>query len=121
MAKLLNSDHVSKKGWRVLVGLLLTMLLILGSLVVVYAEDDSQSAALLTDDASAYGGHLYRRFDLSMNWNDAKKFCENVGGHLVTVSSTEEQAFLEGMLADGSMNCCFKLEINLRQVVHCIN
>ena len=38
-----------------------------------------------------YKGHAYQYFDLSMSWEDAEKYCESLGGHLVTITSAEEQ------------------------------
>lgn len=41
-----------------------------------------------------FGGHTYQVFDIGMNWNEAKEYCENLGGHLVTISSQEENDFV---------------------------
>jgi formylglycine-generating enzyme required for sulfatase activity len=41
-----------------------------------------------------------------MSWTEAKAFCENLGGHLATITSEEEQVFIENLLArEGSKNC----------------
>lgn len=37
-----------------------------------------------------YNGHKYKLFCFNVSWKDAKSFAEKVGGHLVTVSSKEE-------------------------------
>lgn len=42
-----------------------------------------------------YGGHKYKFYNNSMTWEEAKDFCEQQGGHLVTISSEEEQSFLK--------------------------
>ena len=34
---------------------------------------------------------IYERYDCIMSWEDAKEFCENRGGHLVTITSQKEQ------------------------------
>jgi len=39
-------------------------------------------------------GHLYEKFDTPMTWNDAKAYCESVGGYLATVTSQEEQDWI---------------------------
>lgn len=39
--------------------------------------------------------HKYRFYNNSMTWEEAKLFCEEQGGHLVTVNSLEEQRFLQ--------------------------
>lgn len=37
-----------------------------------------------------YNGHTYERYDYNLSWSDAKAFCENKGGHLVTITSEAE-------------------------------
>jgi len=41
-----------------------------------------------------YNGHSYYRSTGSMTWTSAKAACENMGGHLATVSNTAENNFL---------------------------
>jgi hypothetical protein len=41
-----------------------------------------------------YNGHSYYRSTGSMTWTDAKIACENMGGHLATVSNNAENNFL---------------------------
>lgn len=50
---------------------------------------------------SAAAGHRYKIFDESMTWEEAKKACENLGGHLVTITSAEEQKQIEALLSSG--------------------
>lgn len=50
-----------------------------------------------------YNGHLYERFDYHMSWTEAKTYCEKLGGHLVTITSAEEQNAVVSMLT-GSRN-----------------
>lgn len=38
--------------------------------------------------------HKYKLFDESMEWEKAKEYCEGLGGHLVTITSEEEQEFV---------------------------
>jgi hypothetical protein len=39
-------------------------------------------------------GHAYKVFKQKLPWADAKKRCEEMAGHLVTISSPSEQAFV---------------------------
>jgi thiol-disulfide isomerase/thioredoxin len=39
-------------------------------------------------------GHDYQRIDVPMTWHEAKKYCEQLGGHLATATSAEENEFL---------------------------
>ena len=41
-----------------------------------------------------YNGHSYYRSTGSMTWTDAKIACENMGGHLATISNAAENNFL---------------------------
>lgn len=59
-----------------------------------------------TDVAVEYNGHYYYVFDISKNWTEAKDYCESIGGHLVTITTSEEQKFLTNkMLKVGFKNC----------------
>lgn len=41
-----------------------------------------------------YGGHSYYRSTGSATWTTARTNCSNMGGHLVTITSSGEQSFL---------------------------
>lgn len=43
-------------------------------------------------------GNTYQIFDLNMTWTEAKEYCEEIGGHLVTITSEEEQANINSLL-----------------------
>lgn len=59
-----------------------------------------------TDVAIEYNGHYYYVFDISKNWTEAKDYCESIGGHLVTITTSDEQKFLTNkMLKVGFKNC----------------
>lgn len=62
-----------------------------------FADDEIQSEAE-SQNSSKENGHRYQVFDESMSWTDAKVYCENLGGHLVTINSEEEQKFIEDNL-----------------------
>lgn len=49
-------------------------------------------------------GHTYQRFEDGMDWNDAKSYCEQSGGHLVTITSAEEQQVVQKLVSYGSQN-----------------
>ena len=58
--------------------------------------------AAATSEAQHFLGHTYQRFDGSMTWDDAKTYCERLGGHLATINSTTEQDFIRTLIADGN-------------------
>ncbi len=56
--------------------------------ITVFAEGDEVQESL---GAVYETGHRYQLFDYSMSWTDAESYCESIGGHLVTITSAEEQ------------------------------
>jgi hypothetical protein len=57
------------------------------------------SCASINAQAMAYGGHCYYRNTTPVSWPLAKSGCEalEAGGHLVTITSMEEQQFVWGL------------------------
>ena len=49
-------------------------------------------------DARIFAGHLYAAIDVEMNWYDAYKYCDALGGHLVTITSEEEQNVITALI-----------------------
>lgn len=45
-------------------------------------------------------GHTYDLYMAKMTWEEAKTWCENNGGHLVTITSAEEQTAFETLLGN---------------------
>lgn len=56
---------------------------------------DQKGTIFIPEDVYAFGEHQYKFFEYSMSWADAKKFCEDLGGHLATISSKEEWDFIQ--------------------------
>ena len=44
-------------------------------------------------------GHSYEVFNTNMSWTEARRFAEQRGGYLVTITSSDEQAFIESLLS----------------------
>ncbi len=77
----------------------------------VTLDDDDESVSGTTsiimvdtvlEGASAYNGHSYKLFDVAMSWNEAEKYCESQGGHLVTITSADEQQFVSSIASHSS-------------------
>ncbi len=49
-------------------------------------------------------GHYYQRIDKSMSWTEAKSYCENLGGHLATITSQSENDFIYNNLTYSNNN-----------------
>lgn len=58
------------------------------------------SAAASTE----WNGHAYALFDINADWNVARDMCESFGGHLASISSSDEQRMLEQLLVEGMRN-----------------
>ncbi len=56
---------------------------------------------------ATFNNHQYQIFDISLTWEGAKAYCENIGGHLATITSEEEQKFIEKIIENGSKNDYF--------------
>lgn len=72
--------------------------------ITAFADDDIDAEVQTTDS----NGHRYQLFDTSMSWTDAESYCESIGGHLVTITSAEEQQYIiENLLPTGTKNTYF--------------
>ena len=49
-----------------------------------------------------FNGHTYEFYNQALTWNQAYKFCERKGGHLITVSSKEENDFVIELTKDSN-------------------
>ena len=47
----------------------------------------------------------YRSYKFKCNWQEAQAFCESYGGHLVTITNTDEQAIAEKLATDTDIAC----------------
>ena len=59
------------------------------------------------DDAVTFNGHSYKVFDIGMTWHEAKAYCENLDGHLATITSQEEQTFIESLIVETNKSYLF--------------
>ena len=64
--------------------------------------DYNADETLLPIATTDWNGHTYHLYDVSMTWNEAKQYCENSGGHLVTITSEEEQKMIENLIVKGN-------------------
>lgn len=73
------------------------------SCVVSSAENTSAEDDIKT--ASEFNGSYYKVYDdVELNWTEALEFCKSLGGHLVTITSENEQNFVEGLLKSHEKN-----------------
>ncbi len=72
----------------IVIGLIL--ILVMGSLRTIRSTGDH--------GGTIYNGHEYKLFTDTKTWHDAKAGCEAQGGHLVTITSSEENNFVDSLL-----------------------
>ncbi|MCP4247768.1 MAG: peptidoglycan DD-metalloendopeptidase family protein [bacterium] len=60
------------------------------------------------DDASLFRGHSYRYYGHKLDWGSARRVCERLGGHLVTITSRREDGFVAGLVPElGRFDRCW--------------
>lgn len=50
---------------------------------------------------ATYNGHYYELYDDVLSWKDAKEYCESKDGHLVTITTQEENSFVQSFASNG--------------------
>ena len=88
-----------------LLSMLLAVTLLFGSAAAlpenVFTGDTSITVSaddcIIPNNAKEFNGHYYCIYNDSVNWDTAKIQCETLGGHLATITSSEEQSFIESI------------------------
>lgn len=61
--------------------------------------------------------HRYEVYETSMTWTEAEAYCENIGGHLVTITSENEMNTVINLIPEEAKNCywigLYRDDINL--------
>lgn len=74
----------------------------IGGFVCEYENTNSSSLPTIKPNEQVeFYGKKYERYDKALTWTEAKTFCENRGGHLVTINSKMEQSVIEGLINEG--------------------
>lgn len=72
------------------------------------STEEEQTSQVTTEEkipealkkAKEYEGHYYEVINQSCSWKEAKKLCEEKGGHMVTITSHDEQLFIEKLVEE---------------------
>lgn len=62
----------------------------------VYEDDYIPTKSLV------YNNHIYALYDYEMSWSFARDLCKDMGGHLVTITSSDEENAVEGLISHGT-------------------
>ena len=87
------------------ISVILVICLLLGTNLITHATFNAASSNSIPTDALEFNDHYYAFFDEGLAWDDAESYCENIGGHLVTITSQDEQSAVETLLSSGTKNC----------------
>ena len=82
-----RTNQVAKR----MLSIMMAMVMIVLAMPFVNLRAGAES---IPPDAVKFNGHYYLAFDESKTWTEAEAFCEELGGHLATVTSLEENNFI---------------------------
>lgn len=60
-------------------------------------QPEANAAAQIPADAAEFNGHFYKVYDESLEWSEAKAYCESLGGHLATATTQQENDFISSL------------------------
>jgi hypothetical protein len=61
------------------------------------SSSDEGSSIYIPSDAHYVNGHYYKMYEMDYTWTEASEYCTAQGGHLMTITSAEEQAILQDL------------------------
>ena len=59
--------------------------------------------ALIPQNSVCWNGHIYSLYNKNLSWSSAEAWCEAIGGHLVTITTQEEQNVVATLLTDAKL------------------
>ncbi len=67
----------------------------------IFEKDNAITPSLTPEKVIKYNNHVYASFNTPYSWKAAKVLCENMGGHLVTISSDGENDAVKQLITKG--------------------
>ncbi len=97
-----------KNKMRKLLCAILTAIMLVTCIPVNYVSAETDTVQI-PDDAVEFDGHYYKVLTIEKAWGDANSYCSEMGGHLVTITSSIENNFIFSMIKKVSGNHFFHL------------
>ncbi len=88
---------------RFIVFITVFVFLFTASIGIVKAADTTEMK--IPNDAVMLDGRSYKVYTTKMTWEQAKDYCQSLGGHLVTITSAEEQDFVSNLVIKTDLAC----------------
>ena len=81
-------------------------LFLVAFLTAMFSISSSVQAHVL-DGAKEWNSHYYKVIQISLEWEQASKFCQSMGGHLATAETADENEFLKQIFFknEGASRC----------------
>ena len=70
--------------------------------IILMGAFNTKASAARRFQMTRYEGHVYIRIDKNMKWTTADRLARSCGGHLVTITSKEENDFVVDLAKDRS-------------------
>lgn len=81
--------------------LLCNAILLLMAMTMTFTPSTTMALATeIPDSAKDFDGHSYEVYNIGETWENAEQYCEKLGGHLLTITSSEEQKFIQTLIKD---------------------
>ena len=58
---------------------------------------DDDTSVRIPSDSHFHNGHYYKVYNMDYAWTEASEYCTSQGGHLMTITSAEEQEILQNL------------------------
>ena len=89
-----KEENKMRKLTKAVSALLAVVMLMSVALCAPFTVSADEIGNNIPSKAVEFNGHYYVMYDDSISWSQAKTKCEELGGHLVTINSAEEQNYL---------------------------
>ena len=90
---------ISGKKWLLIVAAVM-IVAVIAMIIFLDIGDGFNRKKSIPAEAVEFNGHYYLVVDDPMYWSEAKTACEDRGGHLITITSKDEQKFVRKLVEE---------------------